>query len=621
MILQELCKLYERLERDPETGIAKPGYAPQKVVFKLILNQDGTVFDVIDMREKSNRKMVAKNMLLPQGAKRTGKKQEPMPFWDKSEYLLGWSVKDKSNEKNLARFQAWKDGHLKNLKEINEPELDFLKAFLESWKPEEITGKFKKALKDYGDGFGVTSRGVKQHLPNATVTFDKFHVIAHASHGLTTGRATTRPQTLRGEKKLLHEYQSVISYLASSNQDEDNVGQCLLTGEFNTSLARLHPAIKGFESQQNIVAFNKSAFESYGNKDAQAMNAPTSKIAAFKYTTALNWLLQKRKINIGETIVVYWSSKPLPEEDIFSYMLQGDELRDSFEDDGRRKELQYHLEQARQGRTSSLSEGSDFFLLGLTDQVKARLGIRFWIQDSPKNVYGHIFKHQNRLKIAGGKHNYLKISVSQILDETIRKKKSDKKNLPSPLLGGALLRSVLSGNRYPESLLSALVRRTHVVEKSNEGKIIDNIPYARAAAIKAVLILNYKQEIDMSLNPDHPKPAYQLGRLFAALEHNQENAFPGRNATVKDRFFGAASATPGAVFPLLIRLGQHHIAKLPGGLKVYAEKQVQEIMGRIESFPGHLDLVAQGLFALGYYHQRQDFFKSKNEEEAQPNQN
>lgn len=114
----------------------------------------------------------------------------------------------------------------------------------------------------------------------------------------------------------------------------------------------------------------------------------------------------------------------------------------------------------------------------------------------------------------------------------------------------------------------------------------------------------------MSLNPDHPKPAYQLGRLFAALERNQESALPGINATVKDRFFGAASATPGAVFPRLIRMGQHHIAKLEGGYKVNAEKRVQAIMARIDAFPAHLDLVGQGLFSLGYYHQRQDFFTS-----------
>ena len=580
MILQELCKLYDRLERDPEANIAKWGYAPQKVVFKLILEKDGTVFDVIDMREESNGKMIPKNMLLPQGAKRTSG-IEPMPFWDKSEYLLGWSVKDELNEKNLKRFQAWKDRHLDDLTVINKPELHFLKTFLESWIPDKITGEFKSKLKDYGDGFGIIS--------------------------------------LRGERRLLHEYESVVSYLASKNQDEGIVGQCLLTGESNIPLEQLHPNVKGFKSQQNIVAFNKgkNAFESYGNKDAQAINAPISKIAAFKYTTALSWLLQNRRIKICETTVVYWSGKPLPEEDIFFSMLEGAELQDSFEDDGRRKELRRHLEQARKGQTSPLTESSDFFVLGLTDQVKARLGIRFWIKDSPKNVYSHILEHQNRLKIASDKHDHFKISLSKILNETVRKNKSGK-NSPSPLLGGALLRSVLAGIRYPENLLPALVRRACVVEKGNEGKIIDNIPYTRAAAIKAVLIRNYQQEITMSLNRDHPKPAYQLGRLFAALERNQEGALRGINATVKDRFFGAASATPGAVFPRLIRMGQHHIAKLEGGLKVHAEKQVQEIMGRIESFPGHLDLVAQGLFALGYYHQRQDFFTKKDKEQAQP---
>ena len=124
----------------------------------------------------------------------------------------------------------------------------------------------------------------------------------------------------------------------------------------------------------------------------------------------------------------------------------------------------------------------------------------------------------------------------------------------------------------------------------------------------------------MSLNRNHPQPAYQLGRLFAALERNQEGALPGINATVKDRFFGAASATPGAVFPRLIRMGQPHIAKLEGGYKVNAEKRVQAIMARIDAFPNHLDLVGQGLFFLGYYHQRQDFFTKKDKEPTQANE-
>ena len=204
-----------------------------------------------------------------------------------------------------------------------------------------------------------------------------------------------------------------------------------------------------------------------------------------------------------------------------------------------------------------------------------------------------------------GPKDHARLPLWLLLAQTARESKE-----VSPLLGGALLRSILTATPYPESFLQALIRRNRAER---------DIRHPRAAAIKAVLIRNYQQEITMSLNPDHPKPAYQLGRLFAALEKNQQDALPGINATVKDRFFGAASATPGAVFPRLIRLGQHHIAKLEDSLKkVNAEKQVQEIMGRIESFPGHLDLVAQGMFALGYYHQHQDFSTKKDKEQAQP---
>jgi CRISPR-associated protein Csd1 len=113
------------------------------------------------------------------------------------------------------------------------------------------------------------------------------------------------------------------------------------------------------------------------------------------------------------------------------------------------------------------------------------------------------------------------------------------------------------------------------------------------------------------LDIQRPECAYQLGRLFASLERAQEDALPGLNATVKDRYFGAASSTPASVFPRLIRMNQHHIGKLEGGKKVVAEKRIQEIMGRIDAFPSHLGLVDQGLFAIGYYHQRQDFFTKK----------
>jgi CRISPR-associated protein Csd1 len=102
-----------------------------------------------------------------------------------------------------------------------------------------------------------------------------------------------------------------------------------------------------------------------------------------------------------------------------------------------------------------------------------------------------------------------------------------------------------------------------------------------------------------------------MGRLFAELEKSQEDALPGINATIKDRFFGAASATPGSVFPRLIRMNQHHLGKLEPAGKTYHEKRIQEICQKLNLFPSHLNLQQQGLFALGYYHQRQDIFTKK----------
>lgn len=115
----------------------------------------------------------------------------------------------------------------------------------------------------------------------------------------------------------------------------------------------------------------------------------------------------------------------------------------------------------------------------------------------------------------------------------------------------------------------------------------------------------------MSLDPTRAEPTYHLGRLFAELEKSQEDALPGINATIKDRYFGAASATPASVFPRLIRMSQHHLGKLDGGNRTYHEKRIQEILGNVDQFPSHLSLRDQGLFAIGYYHQRQDIFTKK----------
>ncbi len=116
----------------------------------------------------------------------------------------------------------------------------------------------------------------------------------------------------------------------------------------------------------------------------------------------------------------------------------------------------------------------------------------------------------------------------------------------------------------------------------------------------------------MSLDTSNTNVGYSLGRLFAALEKTQQDALPGVKATIRDRFYGSASSTPAAVFPTLIRTSKHHLAKLDDRQRIYRERLIGEIVDGIPAeFPDVLNLTDQGRFAIGYYHQMQDFFTKK----------
>ena len=113
------------------------------------------------------------------------------------------------------------------------------------------------------------------------------------------------------------------------------------------------------------------------------------------------------------------------------------------------------------------------------------------------------------------------------------------------------------------------------------------------------------------LDIENPSTAYRLGRLFATLEKIQEEASPGLNATIRERYYGAASSTPIAVFTTLMRLKNHHLAKIAPGRSTQFERLLGEIVGGLHEFPAHLSLGDQGRFAIGYYHQRQAFFAKR----------
>jgi len=237
-------------------------------------------------------------------------------------------------------------------------------------------------------------------------------------------------------------------------------------------------------------------------------------------------------------------------------------------------------------------------VLGLAPNA-ARLSIRFWFEDN----FGQFARNYQRfvedMRIEPLPRNNPNPPLWRYLIETAVQGKRE--NIP-PNLAGEWMRAILSGQRYPLTLLSTVLMRIRA------GGTVNPL---RAAMLKAVINRHAHQserEIKVALDPDNTDPAYLLGRLFAVLERFQTLALGKVNATIRDRYFGSASATPRTVFPILIRMYQHHRSKAEKsgkpGLAGYFAGQLSEIMNLLPpELPATLPLKEQGKFALGYFHQ------------------
>jgi CRISPR-associated protein Csd1 len=574
MILQALSQYYLRLESDPDVDVAPFGYSRQKISFCVVINDDGTLHEIIEESDGNSTKPRPKSLIVPGGAKPSGSGINPCFLWDNTGYMLGFKPDDEKPERTLEAFEAFRSKHADLKTTIDDPEFDAVCFFLSSWKPERAT-----------------------EFPTLVATSTGFGVFR-----------------VRGQTHYVHERRAVKDWwnarLAIGDNEVQVQGQCLLTGEI-LPLARLHePKIKGVNGAQaagaSLVSFNDAAYESFGRE--QSFNAPVSEAATFQYCTALNHLLRPGggKIQIGDATTVFWTESPSPMEEFFGFV--ADPSRISAEDDTQKLRVQTTLHRIVNGdAVEDLELGAGetpFYVLGLSPNA-ARLSIRFWFVSTLAEMVQALRQHFTDLAIVRSSDRDPEFpAMWQLLRETVR----DSKDIP-PLLAGAVMRAILTGGPYPQMLFAAVIRRIRA------DRVISAV---RAGILKATLNRNSRlgisllvKELSMSLDPDRPEPAYQLGRLFAELEKTQQDALPGINDTIKDRYFGAASATPGSVFPRIIRMSQHHLGKLEHRSRVHHEKQIQEIFGRVNNFPSHLNLNDQGLFALGYYHQRQAIYTRK----------
>lgn len=578
MILQALAKHYENLAA--EGKVSKEGWCEAKVSYAIELMPDGKVKGFISLKteeERGKKKVwVSTTRMVPQMVTRSSGVSSNF-LCDNSKYMLGFN-KDGSSKRVLECFQAAKEKHLELLEQVEGEMAASIKAFFETWNPE----KEEEKLKESEIWEALTDGGNLIFYMNGCEAQEDEEI-----------------------KELWNEKQN-----SCDGEEGGNTGICLVTGK-KAEISRIHRTIKGVPGAQSsgaaLVSFNAPAFESYGKE--QSYNAPVGKYAEFAYTTALNYLLSQRNytFQLGDTMVVYWAENGQKAyQDVFSFALvptvdNRETIREIF--DCIKKDQPIKVDDIE------MDSEQRFYILGLAPNA-ARLSVRFFYQDSFGKILEHISEHYERMKIVQPSWETREyMSIRDMLMETVNQNSRDKS--PIPNMAAMVMQAVLSGGRYPASLYTDTLIRI----RADQGE--RKLSWGRTAILKAYLIrnTNWKEGVNyMGLNKENSEQPYLLGRLFAVLEFIQKDTNPGIKATIRDRYFNSACATPASVFPILIKLMNSHIKKLERdnlGAKISYENQLTEIMGKLDEFPRRLTLEEQGKFDLGYYHQVQDKYTKR----------
>lgn len=573
MILQSLARYYEDLLSRGE--IDAPGWTPAKISYALCLNEKGRLTQVVPTMEEvsKGKKTVLQPQVfpLPAAVKRTVGIDSNF-LWDNSTYLLGVDQKGKP-ERSRDCFAAAAQKHHAVLDGIDSSIARAILAFFDTWQPSQAAEHSALAglLEEVTAGANLLFR-IDGCYPQKDVAIRE----------------------------------AWQSYRESSNPDAVRM-QCLVTGR-EDEITATHPAIKGVRDAQSsgaaLVSFNAPAFCSYGRE--QNFNAPVGKYAAFAYTAALNHLLADRNNVqlIGDTTVVCWAEGADPAYQSFA-MTAFFGAESGLSDNDLRAALK-RLADGLPCDDLGIDPERPFYILGLAPNA-ARLSVRFFLRDSFGRLMKNVNDHYERLKIINARYEV--VPLWALLRETVNLNSRDKS--PSPAMAGAVARAIFSGGPYPASLLEVVMLRIRAER---------NITWGRAAIIKAYYLKNPhkdcpKEVLTVSLNEASTDTAYTLGRLFSVYEAVQQAATPGINATIKDKYFNSAAAMPASIFPILNNLCQKHLRKLDGRLRVYYDKQIMELKGRLgESYPPRMTLAQQGSFDLGYYHQTQKRYTKKEEE-------
>jgi len=552
MIFQSLIALYDRLARTDD--VPPYGFSIEDIGFVITIDSAGNMIgQPEDLRTKiTAQKFSFRTSEVPYtnevNVRSRAAATTPNFMVDKADYIFGMS--------GSARKEVHHQSFTNRIQEVcgdsDDTGVMAVKAFLDQWNPADSV-----ELEGWEEICGAHGKWVAFRL--------------------------------EGDSCLIHERPGVKTLWADFAEKENfPKGISLLDGEVH-NLQSQYTQFK-FGTGASLVSFNETAYESYGKKRGE--NAPISVEAEFKSSTALKHLLRSKtqRLSIGDAVTVFWTEKDSPVETFMGHV-----LNPSIKDQADAVPVQKFLKAVRKGKLPSEIDGEiKFYILGFSVN-KARLALRFWYVCTVEDLMARLHDHFQCLEMERSEKDIPFPGIWHLLKETARETKDI-----SPVLGGALARSILTGVHYPQNLSQGVMGRIRADRRIN---------YLRASILKAVLTRNHNKEVPMSLDTEKREIAYLLGRLFAVLEKAQLDALGKINATIKDRFFSAASATPASVFPRLLRLSQHHIAKAEFGM--VSDRRISGIMEHIESFPAHMNLQDQGLFAIAYYQQKNDLYRKK----------
>ena len=578
MILQELVRYYDHKSRDTDPAQRLPslGLEDKDIPFVIELAADGGVVQLRDTRALEGKKLRAQSFLVPQGVKKTSGVAANL-LWDSAAYVIGLDKprKGKAEVTPYAAFRA------------------------------RIDALPQAAQADAG-----------LHAVIAALDRADWSVLhAHPAWAEIQETNPVMSFQLTGDVDLVCQRPAVAAAALPVADANVRFGLCLVQG-VSTPIQRLHSAIKGVWGAQssgaNIVSFNARSFESYGKTERQGENAPVGERAAFAYTTALNHLLAKdsrNRVQVGDASTVFWADAPSQFDSEFTL---ADFFGETKDDPDRGVRAVQALHQAlASGQLPVGERDAQFFVLGLAPNA-ARISVRFWLRAPLSELAPRILRHFADLKVVR-RYNSDPVTPSlfRLLSSIALLGKLD--NVP-PRLAGEWMRAILEGQPYPATLLNAAVIRCKAEQevttlRAAVLKAWLNRDHRRAHPEAPTIHQHFKEDLDMQ-QTDAP---YLLGRLFAVLERIQQQAQPGINATIRDRYYGAASTTPVLVFTTLLRLKNAHLKKLSDGQTSYFERLIGEIMLPLSDFPRQLALPQQAKFALGYYHQRQAFYTRKEE--------